>query len=315
MTVPQPRPDVKVLLDMAADHPPVYEGPLEEVRERMSQIGLMLDSPSTELAITRDITCPGPSGEIKLRILDNRVERAPGPVVIYYHGGGFVVGDLESHQSLCIEIARALDLPVIIVGYRLAPEHPWPAAPDDAEAAARWIATSPAELGRSVTGLILAGDSAGGALASVTSMALRDLPAQIPVIAVWSIYPCSDFSRDYPSHELFADGYLLRRSAMDWFSEQYAPDKVDWRASPLLGDHAGLPPTFVVTAELDVLRDEGRALAAACAGAGVDTIYHEARGTIHGFLTMRQALPSAVQDLEVCLEILKPMIARASSSA
>jgi len=315
MSVSEPRPDVKVLLAMAADHPPIHEAPLAEARATMSQIGLMLDSFSVSLAMTRDMACPSTSGEITLRLLDSRVERAPGPAVIYYHGGGFVMGDLESHQSLCIEVARALDLPVIVVGYRLAPEHPWPAAPDDAEAAARWVATSPAELGRSVTGLILAGDSAGGALAIVTAMALRDLPAQVPVIALWPIYPTTDFSSDYPSAELFADGYLLTRSAMHWFSEQYAPDKVDWRASPLLGDQAGMPPTLVVTAELDVLRDEGRAFAAACVEAGVDTVFHEARGTIHGFLTMRQALPSAVHDLDVCFEKLKPMIARASNSA
>jgi acetyl esterase len=135
-----------------------------------------------------------------------------------------VLGDLDTHEPFCAELARQMDLPVVAVDYRLAPEHPWPAGIEDAIAAARWVAGSPAELGREVTGLVTCGDSAGGNFAIIVSLALRDAPAAAPVLAQWPIYPAADPAKGYPSFTDFGEGYLLSRDAMRWFDDCYAPD-------------------------------------------------------------------------------------------
>ena len=237
---------------------------------------------------------PAPPAPIPARLFDARASREPGPALVFFHGGGFVIGDLDTHASFCAEVARMLDLPVISVDYRLAPEHRWPAAPDDCEAAARWVAGSPAELGRTVTSLVLMGDSAGGNLAIVTAMALRDRPAAVPVIVQAPIYPATD----WPSR-LSLVRRIRRRLPADprqrWpgSTTPIAADPSDMRASPLLADLAGLPPAVVVTASLDPIRDQGRAYAAALIAAGVPVTFREAVGNIHGFITLRQAIPSA----------------------
>ena len=212
----------------------------------------------------------------------------PGPVMVFFHGGGFVLGDLHTHEPFCAEMARLLDMPVVAVDYRLAPEHPWPAGVEDAIAAARWVAESPDALEREVTGLVLAGDSAGGNFAIITSLALRDEPAAVPVLAQWPIYPAADPVKGYPSFSDFAEGYLLTRDGMHWFDQCYRPDRTDWRYAPLVKSQAGMPPTLVVTASLDPIRDQGRAYAAACIEAGVPTIFREAKGNIHGFINLEE---------------------------
>ena len=232
-------------------------------------------------------------------------------LVLYYHGGGFILGGLESHDDVCAELCKRTGYEVVSVDYRLAPEAPWPAAPDDCEAAARWVAESPAALGRSVTSLVLCGDSAGGNLAIVTAMALRDAPAKVPAIAQIPFYPAADMSQPYPSYEEFADGYLLTRDGMDWFGAAYAAETEHVRTSPLKGDLAGLPPALVVTASLDPIRDQGRAYAAALARAGVPVIFREAKGQIHGFITIRKAIPSSVGDVSAALAAAKDVIAEA----
>jgi len=267
-----------------------------------------------DLAIIRDLKFRGPHGkDIPLRIYDSRETRLPGPAMVFFHGGGFIMGNLDTYEPACAEIARVLDMPVISIAYRLAPEDPWPAAPDDCEAAARWVAESPAELGFKVTGLVLAGDSAGGTLTIVTALALRDEPAAAPVLVQWPIYPAVDLRERYPSQERLGSGYMLTKESMLWFNQHYLPDFDHWRASPLKADQAGLPPTLVITASLDPLVDQGRAYAAACVNAGVPTIYREARGNIHGWLTMRRAIPSSEGDLRSCLAVLKPMIVEAEA--
>jgi acetyl esterase len=231
--------------------------------------------------------------------------------VVFYHGGGFVIGDLDSHASFTAEMARTLDLPVIAIDYRLAPEAPFPAAPDDCEAATRWIADSPSEIGRAITSLILCGDSAGGNLAIVTAAALRDTPARAPVIAQLAFYPATDASKDYPSYSEFAEGYLLTKASMDWFLNAYQGEVTHVRSSPLLGDLSGMPPAVVVTASLDPIRDQGRAYAAALAQAGVPVVFREAKGNIHGFITLRKATPSSVGDVAGALAALKDLIVEA----
>src|SRR5947209_4000214 len=288
------RPEVRQFLDYleSLNRPKGHEVGPEGARKMMVASRHAFEVPAREIAVVRNI-----AGPVPLRLYDTREERAPGPLLVFIHGGGWVIGDLETHEPFCIDVAIALDLPVIAVDYRLAPEHPFPAAFEDSLAAVRWIASGPGEIERTPTSLFLAGDSAGGNLAAAVSAALRDEPAAVAVAGLWLLYPTSDPTRHYPSYEQFCEGHLLTKDGMNWFEESYAGPQGDWRYSPLLAGVDGIPPTFVITAALDPIRDQGRAYAARCAEAGVETIYLEAPGTIHGFLNLRKALPSANDDL------------------
>jgi acetyl esterase len=307
------RPDVRKFLDYVNALPgqKAYELPLAEARNLLHASRHVADAPVGELALIRDLTMPGPAGPLKLRLYDRQAERGPGPLIVFYHGGGYVLGDIDTHEPFCAELARQMDLPVVSVDYRRAPEDPWPAGVEDAIAAARWLAESPEALGRQVTGLVTCGDSAGGNFTIVTTLALRDAPAAVPVLAQWPIYPAADPATRYPSYDQFCEDYLLSSGSMKWFEQCYAADKKDWRASPLVKDQAGMPPTLVLTAGLDPLRDQGRAYAAACAQAGVDVTYIEARGTIHGFVCLRKALPSGEADIRRCTDMLKVILGSA----
>ena len=315
MTEHYTRPDVAQLLAMLnmLPGPKMHELPAEGARAIYVASKDMVDLPLGELAVVHDLAAPGPVGPVPLRLFDARADRAAGPAVVFFHGGGFVIGDLDTHASFCAEMSRQLDLPVIAVHYRLAPEHPFPAAPEDCEAAARWVAGSPAELGFSVTGLVLAGDSAGGNLTVVTAMALRDAPAAVPVIAQFPIYPTVDKAEHYASYDLFNVGRVLTKEGMAWFDAAYAITEGDWRGAPLHGDHHDMPPTVVMTAGLDPLRDQGRAYASALIAVGVPVVYREAVGNIHGFVTMRKAIPSAQVDVAGALAALKAIIAEATA--
>lgn len=319
MTEPFVRPDVRAFLEMLKTFPrPEFSheviAQMRQMPPEMMQAQMaMFELDVGELGEVRDVTMPGAGGEIALRLFDARKQREPGPVVVFYHGGGFVVGSIDSHAPLAAEIARGLDLPVVSVEYRLAPENSWPAAPDDAEAAARWIADNGAAFGREFTGLVLCGDSAGGTLTIVTALALRDQPASLPVLMQWPIYPKADSTRDHPSHSDFATGFGLEAADIEYFHEAYEADLGHWRHSPIVGDQAGLPHTFVVTAGLDPLRDEGRAYAARAIEAGVQVTYREIPGTVHGFCTYRRAIPSAQADMSGLLSIAKAMIGEAQA--
>jgi acetyl esterase len=315
MTEPYVRPDARAFLDFlnAMPGPKMHEMDAPAARQVYLAMRDVTDLPVGDLGTRLDLAIPGPAGTIPATLFDPRASREPGPVMVFYHGGGYVIGDVESHAAICAEIARTLDLPVVSVDYRLAPESPWPAAPDDCKAAARWVAGSPAELGRTVTSLVLCGDSAGGNLTIVTAMALRDKPAAVPVIAQLPFYPATDSTVEYSSYAEFAEGYLLTRATMEWFEASYAPETSDVRASPLLGAMAGMPPAVVVTASLDPIRDQGRAYAAALAKAGVPVIFREAVGNIHGFINLRKAIPSSVGDVSAALAALKGMIVEAEA--
>jgi acetyl esterase len=276
-----------------------------------AQIAMMMsraEMPVGMLAIDKTLSMPGPAGLIELRVFDARTEREPGPVLVFYHGGGFVVGSIGTHAALAAEMARQLDVPVVSVEYRLAPEHKWPAAPDDAEAAARWIAANGATLGRKVTGLILSGDSAGGTLTLVTALALRDKPAAVPVKLAIPIYPMADASKSYPSTKTFGTGYGLDTSDNGFSEKALAANRKSARHSALLADLKGFPPTVLATASLDPLRDGGRAFVAKLAQAGVPVGFYEAEGNIHGFATFRKAIPSAQDDLAKIMVMSKAML-------
>jgi acetyl esterase len=305
------RPDVRAFLDMleALQQPQIHELPLADARAAAGKMAEMADIPPLDLAVIRDLACPGPAGEIPLRLYDAKDSRDPGPVIVFFHGGGFVIGDLESYHSLCTEIAARTGLPVVSVDYRLAPENPFPAAPDDCEAAARWIAASPAELGLEVTGLITMGDSAGGNLTIVTTLALLDDPAQVPVIMQVPVYPIASAIEDHDSMRDFGDGLFLTREVMGWFTRSYAPDPESPRNYPLLRtDHSRTPPTVLLTAGLDPLRDSGREYGARLAASGVELTSIEAEGMIHGFVQMRRALPSTAADMNALFEAIERVL-------
>ena len=314
-TGPFVRPDVRGFLDYLNNvpGPKMHEQSAAEARAVFYAMKDVADPPVGELAVIKDLSIPGAGGAIKARLFDARETRAPGPVVVFYHGGGFVIGDIDTHASFTAEMARQLDLPVVSVDYRLAPEAKWPAAPDDCEAAARWVAGSPAELGRTATSLVLSGDSAGGNLTIVVAMALRDDPAAVPVVVQAPIYPAADMAKEYPSFQDFAEGFLLTRDGMIWFGDHYGADPAHPRTSPLAGELKGLPPAVVITASLDPIRDQGRAYAAALALAGVPVTFREAQGIVHGFITLRQAIPSAQGDVAGYLAAVKGAIVEAEA--
>jgi len=285
--------------------PRLYETDVETAREMTSRLHRRAEKATPALALVRNFSVTGADGQsVPARLFDSRADRGPGPVLVYYHGGGFVVGDLDTHSALCADIAIQLDMPVVSVSYRLAPEHPWPAAPDDAEAAARAVAAGQLPEGRRATSLLLAGDSAGGTLAIVTALALRDRPAAVPVALLWAIYPAVSASTRFHSFDLYGDGYLLDREQLAWFFRHYAANVRDWRATPTRISQAGLPPTVVLTAGLDPLLDQGRAYAEQCRRDGVPTAHLEAEGTIHGFLSLRRAMPSGEEDLRRATKVI-----------
>ena len=308
------RPDVNAFLTFLNNvpGPKMHELPPAAARMTMVAMRAVAEVETGPLAVIKNLSIPGPAGAIPARLYDARETREAGPVMVFYHGGGFVIGNLDTHEPYCAEVARTLDIPVIAIDYRLAPEHPFPAAPDDCEAATRWIAGSPAELGRTVTGLIPSGDSAGGNLAIVVTMALRDAPAAVPVIAQFPIYPVVDGTDAWDSFAEHGEAKLLTHEAMAYFNDAYKAEAEHIRAYPLRHDHKGMPPTLVVTASLDPLRDQGRAYAGELAKAGVPVTFREAVGNIHGFITIRKGIPSSQADVAGCLSVLKAMIAEAA---
>lgn len=303
------REDVQQLLGMlaAAGGPLMHEVDPATARQMYVQMGSIAERPAPATVAQADILIPGPAGGIRARTYRPETLSALGLTIVFFHGGGWVIGDLETHNSLVAEIARLAGCNAVAVDYRLAPEAPWPAAVDDALAAARWVSRSPAELGFKVGKLVFAGDSAGGNLSAIAARALRK---EMPVAAQWLIYPGVDMTDDKGSMAEFADGYLLTAASMGWFGGHYAADPADPLASPILSDDwTNLPPAVVFTCGLDPLRDQGRAYAAKLIAAGNRVIFREAAGQVHGSAQLRGALPSAQADLEGQIADLKALLA------
>ncbi len=311
------RADVQAFLQglAAMGGPPITEMSLEQARGSYLALHAMADRPARDLPVIRDLACPGPAGEIPLRLYDARETRDAGPVIVFYHGGGYVIGDLDSHHNLCSEIAMQMDLPVIAVDYRRAPEHPFPAPVDDCEAAARWIASSPDALARPATGLVLMGDSAGGNASIVTAQAFAENAGDVPVVLQVPLFPLATDINDCPSIDEFAEGFILTRAAVEFFDAAYAPGRGDRRATPILGNIADSPPTVLVTASLDPIRDSGRAYGGALATAGVEMVFMEMKGLTHSFTNLRQAIPSAQADLERIFAAMRLMLETNSDGA
>ena len=310
---PYIRPDMKGFLDMmaaaAATAPKMADMTLQEARQSYIVMHGIADRPARELAVIRDLACPGPMGDIALRLYDTRESREAGPMVMFFHGGGFVIGDLDTHNALCAEIAALIDLPVVAVHYALAPEAPFPAAILDCEAATRWVAGSPAELGRQATGIITIGDSAGGNAAVVVPQLLGATPAAVPVVLQVPIFPLVEDANGSASMAAFSDGFLLTAETMAFFDAAYGADRSDPRGFPILSDHSNAPPTIVATASLDPIRDSGRAYAKALVDAGRDVVFLEMRGVTHSFTNLRQMVPSTQKDLERIIAAMQFMLA------
>jgi acetyl esterase len=237
-----------------------------------------------DLASVRDIVVP--TGGLAARLY--RPTAGPAPLVLDLHGGGWVVGDLETHDRACRRLAAASGAAVLAIDYRRAPEHPWPAAVDDGVAALRWISTGPPELDPQPPRLAIAGDSAGGTTATLACLRLRDeAPELLPDLQVL-LYANTDLDGSGASMEEEGHGYGLERRDIEWFNAQWVPEpamRTDPRVSPLYAPElAGTPTTIVVTCEHDPLRDQGEAYAARLAAAGVPTTVRREAGMVHNFM-------------------------------
>ncbi len=283
---------------------PGYFPPLPELRQQLLTMVKLMDEPAPPLPRVEDIRIPGPAGPMPARVYDPAGD-AGGirPAVAYFHGGGWVQGDIETHDGLCARLAQGSGALVVSLDYRLAPEHKFPAAVDDCVAAYRWLRAHGREIGADPSRIGVAGDSAGGNLAAVVSQLAAAEGLPVPA-AQALIYPAVDFGLDTPSHRELQDGHVIPRDRIVWYAEQYLrgeADRNDPRAAPLrTTDLRGQPPTLVVTAGFDPLRDEGRAYADRLRGAGVDVVYREYPGQIHAFVSLTKAIP---QGLECTREI------------
>ena len=294
---------------------PGYYPPLPELRQQLRTMVTLMDEPAPPLPRIEDVRIPGPAGEIGARIYDPAGAQAPPrPVLAYYHGGGWVQGDLETHHGLCARLALYSGALVVSVDYRLAPENKFPASVEDSFAAYRWLRSHAGELGGDPRRVGVAGDSAGGNLSAVVSQLAARAGESVPTCQAL-IYPAVDFALDTPSHRELEEAHVIPRDRILWYMEQYLrgdADRADLRASPLrAADLTGQPATLVVTAGFDPLRDEGLAYAERLRGAGVDVVYREYPGQIHAFVSLTKAIP---QGLACTLEIgdyLRQRLARA----
>ena len=295
-------PQVVQLIERAAKSPlpPFYEVPVHVARRIYRDTRAALSPRAPDVAEARLLIAPGPVALRAYRPAGSRPEEAL-PALVYFHGGGWVIGDLDTHDVLCRQLANGARCAVYSVDYRMGPEHPFPAAVEDCLAATAFVA------GRHER-VAVGGDSAGGNLATVVALLARDAGA--PSIAFQLlIYPATDQRMQHASIQRNGEGYLLTKQAMDYFQAQYLPRKedfVDWRASPLLAKSlARLPPAYVITAGYDPLLDEGRAYAERMASEGVEVAYREYPDMVHGFILFGGVLDTANVAVAECCEKLR----------
>ena len=277
--------------------PPLETLPPAEARIASAKSRRALNPDPPEVTEIRRLAAEGPHGEIPMRYYRHGPAGEARPALVYFHGGGWVIGSLDSHDVVCRRIAAASGAIVVSVDYRMGPEHKFPAAVDDAIASTAWVAAHAASLGIDARRIAVGGDSAGGNLATVAAIEARDNHGP-DIAAQVLIYPATDFSMTQESHRLFAEGYFLSRPLMEYFQRHYLTeaDKQDWRASPLLmEDLSRLPPALIITAGFDPLRDEGEDYARRLIEAGVLTAIRRYPGEIHGFITMGRLIPQALE--------------------
>lgn len=291
-------PQAKAILDQlaAAEGPKLYDLSPAEAREMYNAMGQVFDAVDVPIGAVADRLIPGPAADIPIRIYTPVATSGALPVLVYFHGGGWVIGNIATHDKLARTLANEGHCVVVSVDYRLAPEDPFPAAVDDCYAALEWVEKNASEIGGDANRIAVGGDSAGGNLAAV--MALKARNDKGPEIGFQLlIYPVTDARMDTKSYQDFAEGYLLEKRSMEWFFDQYAPEGLD-RAqrylSPLRAQTLkNLPPAYIITAGHDVLRDEGKAYAEALKEAGGDVTYVNYEGMVHGFFNMQAVLDTA----------------------
>jgi len=309
-------PQAQALLRLIAEKgvPPTHTLTPQQARGYYLERRTFTQPDPQEVSSVRNLEARGPAGPIPLRSYRPLGAAADArlPVLVYFHGGGWVIGDLDTHDVLCRELANRAGCAVISVDYRLAPEHRFPAAVDDAVAATRWVRANAAQLQVDADRLAVGGDSAGGNLAAVVAIAARDA-GDLPIAFQLLIYPATDQRRGWPSHAANGQGYLLTRESMDYYHDHYLQDAshdLDWRASPLLHpDLSGLPPAFVLTAGYDPLRDEGLQYAHKLSATGNRTTLVNFERQIHGFILMGRVLDEANAAVQLCAMQLKHALA------
>ena len=300
-------PQIRLVLDNLPDNLfDVHTTTPQELRKLYAEQTTIPIFPKEPVARVEERSIPGPAGEISVRIYapERSAERPP---LVFFHGGGWVIGNLDTHDGKVRKLANATERSVVSVDYRLAPEAPFPAAAEDCFAALRWVDGNRGIVGAGVGAPAVAGDSAGGNLAAAVSLMARDRGG--PALGFQLlIYPIVDCDFDRPSYTENADGYMLTRDVMMWFWDQYVPDAAG-RSDPYVNvlaseDLSGLPPTHVITAEYDPLRDEGEAYAARLEAAGVPVTHTRYDGMIHGFLSFADFVDKAKQALAEAAEKL-----------
>jgi acetyl esterase len=305
-------PQVAVLLERVAraPYPPYHEVPPLVARRLYHDTRTATSPAAPEMGGVSLMLMPGPAGPLPVRVYRpaGGDKNAILPALVYYHGGGWVIGDLDTHDVVCRQLSNGARCAVFSVEYRLAPEARFPAAVDDCVAATRYIAGHAAELHVDPKRIAVGGDSAGGNLAAVVCIEARDSKQAMPCFQLL-IYPATDQRAGQQSHVRNAEGYLLTRKVMDYFRGHYLPregDWLDWRASPLLASTLkGLPAAYVLTAGYDPLVDEGREYAERLSKEGVKTQYREYPDMVHGFLLMGGVLDTANQAVTDCCAALR----------
>ncbi|HVE94302.1 MAG TPA: alpha/beta hydrolase [Acidimicrobiales bacterium] len=306
-------PQAQRLLDMisAAGGAKTSTGTPQEARAAYE---LMLSHSAVAASLSaEDLQIPGPAGEIPVRVY-RHADSKPRPTVVFFHGGGWVIGSVHTHDSQARLLAEGAEAVVVSVDYRLAPEHPFPAALDDCTAATRWALGHAATLGGSPAVVAVAGDSAGGNLAAAVALRLRESGAGLA--AQLLIYPVTDASCATRSYAENAEGYFLEAATMRWFWSHYLGDAAATAESSVIEatDLRGLPPAIVVTAQYDPLRDEGVAYAKRLSEAGVDVTLVQCDGLIHGFFGMTEYVDLAATESTRFLEAFRETLAAASDS-
>jgi acetyl esterase len=283
-------PHLAMILRLGERAQPDRHGtPVDEQRAAIRESSRVAAGPPIAVGEVRDLTVDGAEGPLRARLYSPAGSTStPRALLVYFHGGGWVVGDLDTHDQPCRLLCRYADVHVLSVDYRLAPEHPAPAAAHDAVAAYRWALAHAEALGADPRRVAVGGDSAGGNLAAVVAQQARNSGIQAPA-AQLLLYPGADASRPYPSKDLFSEGYFLTKRQMDWYWDTYSAgaSRTDPWLSPLCADDlSGLAPAIVTTAAFDPLRDEGEAYAAALREAGTTVVLRRAAGLVHGYLSM-----------------------------